>query len=81
MNYFKSLGAWLLFAGATPLFANIPGGTGTGVKVTMTVNTSGGTPYIITLANGIVSATIKTSTAQIIYLTYTGRAPRARRIP
>jgi rhamnogalacturonan endolyase len=57
----------LLTAGSA--FANIPGGgNGTGANVTL-VNNGDGT---VTMANGVVTAQIKISTAQILQLTYLG---------
>ena len=57
----------LLTAGSA--FANIPGGgNGTGANVTL-VNNGDGT---VTMANGIVTAKIQISTAQILQLTYLG---------
>ena len=58
-----------LLMAALPVFANIPGGgNGTGANVTL-VNNGDGT---VTMANGIVTAQIKISTAQILQLTYLG---------
>src|SRR5215831_12728147 len=52
-----------------PAFANLPGGgDGTGPNVTL-VNNGDGT---MTMANGIVTAKIKISTAQILQFTYNG---------
>jgi hypothetical protein len=57
-----------LFA-ASAVFANIPGGgDGTGANV-MLVNNGDGT---VTMDNGVVTAQIKISTAQILQLTYLG---------
>src|SRR6516165_2756208 len=54
---------------STSLRANIPGGgNGLGPNVTL-INNGDGT---VTMANGIVSANIKISTAQILQLTYNG---------
>src|SRR5215468_9502163 len=54
---------------STSLLANIPGGgNGTGPNVTL-VNNGDGT---VTMANGIATAKIKISTAQILQLTYNG---------
>jgi rhamnogalacturonan endolyase len=58
--------AWLL--AALPAFANIPsGGDGTGPNVTLT--TSGN---YVTLSNGVVTAKIQISTAQILEVWYNG---------
>ena len=58
----------LLFTDVS-VFANLPGGgNGTGANVTL-VNNGDGT---VTLANGIVTAQINISTAQIFQLTYLG---------
>jgi len=60
---------WIYLCAAAPVFANIPGGgNGAGANVTL-VNNGNGT---VTLANGIVTAQIKISTAQILQLTYNG---------
>lgn len=49
--------------------ANVPGGgTGTGANVTLIDNGDGS----VTLANGLVSAVIKTNTAEIVQLSYNG---------
>jgi len=45
---------------------------GTGANVTMTITTRSGVPYSVVLDNGIVQATIKVATAQLIYLNYNG---------
>src|SRR5947209_447775 len=59
----------LSFCLAATTYANIPaGGDGTGSNVTL-VNNGDGT---VTLANGVVTAKIKISTAQILQLTYIG---------
>ena len=59
----------LLMLLTTPVSANIPGGgDGSGPNVTL-VNNGDGT---VTLANGVVTALIKTSKAQILELTYNG---------
>jgi fibronectin type 3 domain-containing protein len=64
--------AWLglaLLLSSGPLRANLPnGGNGTGTNVTL-VNNGNGT---VTMQNGIVSALINISTAQIFTLTYNG---------
>ena len=53
----------------TPALANIPGGgTGTGANITL-VNNGDGT---VTMANGVVTAKIKTATAQLLEYTYNG---------
>ena len=52
-----------------PLLANIPGGgNGTGANVTLANNGDG----TVTLANGVVTAKIQISTAQILQYTYNG---------
>ncbi|HWC60042.1 MAG TPA: hypothetical protein VHC44_10145, partial [Verrucomicrobiae bacterium] len=70
MRYFSFvLCAWVGLVASAPVFANIPGGgNGAGANVTL-VNNGNGT---VTLANGIVTAQIKTSTAQVLQLTYNG---------
>jgi rhamnogalacturonan endolyase len=70
-NLIKPGVCWLcsLLVTAISVSANIPGGgDGTGANVTL-VNNGDGT---VTLANGVVTAKIKTSTAQILQYTYNG---------
>src|SRR5436309_2737643 len=60
---------WFHIAATAVVSANIPGGgNGTGANVTL-VNNGDGT---VTMANGVVTAKIKISTAQILELTYNG---------
>src|SRR6516162_1723852 len=69
MRFLKILVICGLQMVGAPVFANIPGGgNGTGANVTL-VNNGDGT---VTMANGIVTAKIKISTAQILQLTYNG---------
>lgn len=69
MRFFRFIVVCGLLALAGPLYANIPGGgNGAGANVTL-VNNGNGT---ITMANGIVTAEIQISTAQILQLSYNG---------
>jgi rhamnogalacturonan endolyase len=66
--------SWVIYAGASPAaFANNPGGgTGTGANVTLSNPGGNITTGTVTLANGIMSATINVSNATISSLTYNG---------
>ena len=59
----------LLLAGATAVFANDPGGGTNGVGANVTLTDNGST---VTLANGIVTATINKDSGKITSLLYRG---------
>jgi rhamnogalacturonan endolyase len=63
------LAGQLLLAGVTAVFANDPGGGTNGVGADVTLTDNGGT---VTLANGIVTATINKDSGKITSLLYRG---------
>jgi rhamnogalacturonan endolyase len=68
-RFFLMTACLMLCAQAVSVFSNIPGGgDGTGPNVTLANNGDG----TLTMANGIVTAKIKISTAQVLQFTYNG---------